>query len=748
MWRRGDSAHPVAREAARLEDAAVAGDAHRLVARERRGPRRAVRAHRERRGRVGVGLPEVRPDDRDRQEARRRAARAGVDDVAALLVLAGGGDGQVLDRDDRGKALERLGVPDADPPPAIRAGAAAGDDVTAGVDAEALGTRGGEPLRGARDRPALDEARGVEATGRADGEGAARRTVQAHAPRQHLVHLRPAVGQGQLAAVETADLAVLAVGAEGRVGLAEPVERHLDVDVVPDVDPDRDAHDVADLRHALERRRPPSELPGSELGVRRSGSSQPPRSELRPPFPNLAVMTGLDTSERLWRDPPARIRTRAAPVPPRRRPARRRPVVVDVLAAAAGIGLGITIGLEVTAESAGSLSAPGGIAIALGRLAGLLAAYAMVIVVLLVARVPPLERAIGQDRLVTWHRKLGPWPLYLLLGHTVLITVGYARQASTGVLHQFGQLLWTYPGILAATVGSLFLFAAAITSYRLARRRLAYETWWSVHLYTYLALFLSFSHQIDTGASFVGHPVARAWWTALWLGPLAVVLAARIGLPVWRSLRHRVRVVGARQEGPGVVSILLRGRRLDRLPVAGGQFFQWRFLRRGVWWQAHPYSLSAAPNGDLLRITVKDLGDHSSGLARALVGTRVAIEGPYGTFTADTATRDRVVLIGAGVGAAPILALLQDLPDTTDVIAVLRASTRADLVLRDAIAREAGRRGGRLVELVGPRGRVRMDTASLRGLVPDLPGRDVYVCGAEALSRRLAGELTRAGVPE
>jgi DMSO/TMAO reductase YedYZ heme-binding membrane subunit len=208
---------------------------------------------------------------------------------------------------------------------------------------------------------------------------------------------------------------------------------------------------------------------------------------------------------------------------PRRRPAQQRPIVVDWLAGAAGLGLGITIALAITAESAGSLSAPGGIAPALGRLAGLLAAYAMVVVVLLVARVPPLERGIGQDRLVTWHSKLGPWPLYLLLAHVVLITVGYARQAKTGVLHQFGQLVWSYPGILAATVGSVALFAAGITSYRLARRRMAYETWWAVHLYTYLALFLSFSHQIDTGASFVGHPLARAWWTALWAGTLAVV---------------------------------------------------------------------------------------------------------------------------------------------------------------------------------------------------------------------------------
>src|SRR3954454_9473426 len=255
---------------------------------------------------------------------------------------------------------------------------------------------------------------------------------------------------------------------------------------------------------------------------------------------------------------------------------------------------------------------------------------------------------------------------------------------------------------------------------------MAYETWWAVHLYTYLALFLSFSHQIDTGAAFVGHPVARSWWTLLWLGTLGVVVASRIGLPVWRSLRHRVRVVSVTPEGPGVVSVLLRGRRLDRLPVAGGQFFQWRFLRRGLWWQAHPYSLSAAPAGDELRITVKDLGDHSSGLARLRPGTRVAVEGPYGTFTADTATRRRLLLVGAGVGTAPVLALLQELPETADVTVLLRASTPEELVLRDGVAEEVRRRGGRLLELVGPRERVRLDAEALKQTVPDLRRREVY----------------------
>jgi ferredoxin-NADP reductase/DMSO/TMAO reductase YedYZ heme-binding membrane subunit len=448
----------------------------------------------------------------------------------------------------------------------------------------------------------------------------------------------------------------------------------------------------------------------------------------------------------------------AAPSPPRRPPAgaavrralpaRQRPRVVDGLAALAGLGFGATLALGIGAESPGSLHAAGGWATAAGRLSGLAAAYAMAVVVVLVARLPPLERAIGQDRLVAWHRRLGPWPLYLLCAHAVLITVGYARAAQDGPLHQLGQLIWTYPGILAATVGFVLLIAAGVTSYRLARRRLAYETWWSVHLYTYLALFLSFSHQVDTGAAFVGHPWARTGWTALWVATLALVVGCRVALPLWRSLRHRVRVVGVRPEGPGTFSVLLEGRRLDRLPVAGGQFLQWRFLRRGLWWQAHPYSLSAAPTGRHLRITVKDLGDHSAALARMRRGTRVAIEGPYGAFTTDARRRDRLLLVGAGVGITPIRALLQELPEAgVDVEVVLRGSRAEDLVLRDEVAEHAGRRGGRVHELVGPRERVALDAAALRRLVPDVARREVYVCGPGGFAQLVVSAARAAGVP-
>jgi hypothetical protein len=153
----GGSAHAMAGEAGRREDAAVAGDAHGVVAGERRRPRGTRLALREGCGRVGVGRAEVGSDDRDGQEPGGRAAGPRVEDVATLLVLAGGRDGEVLDRDDGGEAPEVLRVADADPPEAVGSGAAAGDDVAPGVDAEARGAGRGQPLGSAGHRPALDE---------------------------------------------------------------------------------------------------------------------------------------------------------------------------------------------------------------------------------------------------------------------------------------------------------------------------------------------------------------------------------------------------------------------------------------------------------------------------------------------------------------------------------------------------------------------------------------------------------------
>jgi predicted ferric reductase len=429
---------------------------------------------------------------------------------------------------------------------------------------------------------------------------------------------------------------------------------------------------------------------------------------------------------------------------PRRRPA----PAAAVVAAAAAAGLGGVLYMGVAAESAGALAAPGGVATFLGQLAGLSGTYLLLLMVVLVARIPVLERHVGLDRLLRWHRLLGQWPVYLIAAHVLLVTTGYARTGRTGVIRQFEVLLESYPDVLAALVAFALIVTTVLVSIRRIRRSMRYETWWSIHLYLYLALALAYAHQIADGQSFVTHPLDRWVWAALWASTAGTVAVYRLGVPVIRSLRHGLRVVSVSEEAPGVVSVVCRGRQLENLGVEGGQFFQWRFLAAGHWWSAHPYSLSALPRRNLLRFTVKDQGDHSSRLASMPAGTRVLIEGPYGTFTRHASSRRRVLLVGAGVGVTPVRALLEHLPSGTDVVLLLRVSKEEDLLFRAEFEALVSRRRGKMLVLAGSRQRWPLHPDQLAQLVPDLAAREVYVCSPEPLARRVVASARALGVPD
>jgi predicted ferric reductase len=440
----------------------------------------------------------------------------------------------------------------------------------------------------------------------------------------------------------------------------------------------------------------------------------------------------------------SRARARGPAIPPAPSP---RPGLVQVALGVAGLGLGVTTALTFTSERGSQFTAPGGPATFLGSLTGMVGTYLALGMVLLVSRIPFVERVLGHDGLLRWHRRLAPWPISLLAAHALLITVGYAQAARSGVWHQVGVLLTQYPDMLIATLGLGLMCLAGVISLRAVRQRLRRETWWTVHLVMYLALALSFAHVLVLGPAFVGHPLTQAVWWVVWLATAGLVLGYRIGLPVLRSVRHQIEVVEVRPEGPGVVSVILTGRNLDRLAVSGGQFFCWRFLAPGMWWQAHPYSLSALPQPPYLRLTVKGLGDHSASLARLRPGTKVMVEGPYGTFTQDAQQRRRAVLIAGGIGVTALRALLEDLPRGSKPVVILRATRPQDLVLSPEVRQLVKLKHGQYHEFVGPREQASVTAAALRHIVPDLHHRDVFICGPEGFVTSIAALASRLGVP-
>jgi predicted ferric reductase len=386
-----------------------------------------------------------------------------------------------------------------------------------------------------------------------------------------------------------------------------------------------------------------------------------------------------------------------------------------------------------------------------GRIAGLLCGYSCAVLVALMARVPLLERRIGSDRVARWHAMAGRYTVSLLVAHVTLILFGYAAQDGAGIVHETLSVVLDYPDMLKATTGTLILFAVGITSARAARRRISHEFWYYLHLLTYVAVFLAFFHQLALGSDFVGDFAAQAAWYVLYVGTAALVVWFRLLAPVRLNLRHRLRVESVHREAPGVFSVVVCGERLDELGAEAGQFFRWRFLSDGMRWTSTPYSLSAPPRPDRMRITVKALGDHSAAVGLLRPGTRVWAEGPYGALTAERRTASKVLLIAGGVGITPLRALFESLPGGPGEVTLLyRARTTEDLALGAELEAIAQWRGARVLYAVnGADGtRPRFTAESLRASVPDLAGHDVYLCGPPAMARDLYGALRAAGVSD
>jgi predicted ferric reductase len=203
-------------------------------------------------------------------------------------------------------------------------------------------------------------------------------------------------------------------------------------------------------------------------------------------------------------------------------------------------------------------------------------------------------------------------------------------------------------------------------------------------------------------------------------------------------------------EAPGVISIYMTGRDLDQLAVRSGQYFVWRFLNREGWWRGHPFSISSAPNGQWLRITIKDLGDWSKMLQTLSIGTRVFIEGPYGVLTGARRTRPKVLLVAGGIGITPLRALLEALPAKHgDLTLIYRVRDARDILFRDELETLARARGAEFHYLIGRRSGDPgdpLDASSLERLVPDVRDRDVYLCGPVAMMQRVEGSLRRLGL--
>jgi predicted ferric reductase len=382
------------------------------------------------------------------------------------------------------------------------------------------------------------------------------------------------------------------------------------------------------------------------------------------------------------------------------------------------------------------------------RVSGMAAGYGAPVMLLLMSRMPVLERVVGADKLARWHAIAGPLVIALAVLHAVAALVDWAGVRGTGLWSAWLEMV-SWPGLLIAALGTELLILVGIASARWIRRRLSYETWHVFHLLGYLAVGLGFTHQL-AGPALAGNRALQIAWSLLYTYTFAVVLRYRVVQPLHQLWRHRLHVERVVRESDDVVSVVMRGNHLDELRAEPGQFFRWRFLTLAHWRSAFPFSLSAPPTGNRLRITIKAVGAGSRSLQDLKPGDLVLAEGPYGALTERRRRRAKVLMIAGGVGITPIRVLFEtlDLPGE-DMTLIYRAPREADLVLKHELDEVARRKGSRVIYLTGPS----TDPANqltahrLHSLVDALRDHDIYLCASARLSAAIRESLLSSGFP-
>lgn len=386
---------------------------------------------------------------------------------------------------------------------------------------------------------------------------------------------------------------------------------------------------------------------------------------------------------------------------------------------------------------------------AIGRSLGIVAGVLLMTQLLLASRAPWVERALGHDRAIQRHTRIGKVAITLLLVHLAIMTTVTGVYEDRDPVAQAVQWATGPWFMLFAQIAAAAFLVVLLTSLAAVRLRWPYERWHGVHLLVYVGTAFAIPHQFLEGSTFRDGGAALWFWLALYTVSVGSFAVFRIVRPLARYARLRPRVESVVSLPDGSTTVVVAGNGLERLGARPGQFFLWRFLAPGLRAQAHPYSLSAAP-GDRLRITVKPSGDGSRALAGLKPGTPVLIEGPLGVFAHEARSRPALLMIAAGIGVTPVRAMLEEVAEGDDVTVVIRARSRAEAPLLDEVEQLARAKGATLHVITGSRGATwgtAERPASVADFVADPAGVDVFVCGPDAWARSVVADARACGVP-
>ena len=395
---------------------------------------------------------------------------------------------------------------------------------------------------------------------------------------------------------------------------------------------------------------------------------------------------------------------------------------------------------------------------AISRLTALVGTDLLLIHMLLVARIPWIDKFYGHDKATIAHKKLGKTVLYFVVAHFLASLISFSITEGKNLVATWWWFITDVEDMLTATLGLLLMVLVVVTSLNFARRKMSYEAWFYVHLLSYASVLLAVPHIFTSGSDIAGKPLQTIYWAALYFFVAFSLVWYRALQPVVASLGKGLKVSQVVRESEDTISIYVTGKNIIRLGAQAGQFFLVRPLAKGHWYKAHPFSISATPVDQYLRFTIAIRGDDSAWLQTIKPGTRLILEGPYGVFTEERRTREKVVLMASGIGVTPVRALAESLVARPgDITVIYRVRNEADANLIEELRELCRIRGHKFAVIAGQRGPNgswlnadpwgRNDQQRLLEIAPDLADSDVFICGPEVWTRQVVKTVVRTGTP-
>ncbi|MFA7314696.1 MAG: ferredoxin reductase family protein [Candidatus Magasanikbacteria bacterium] len=389
--------------------------------------------------------------------------------------------------------------------------------------------------------------------------------------------------------------------------------------------------------------------------------------------------------------------------------------------------------------------------ISIARITGLLSVFFVLLQLILIGRVKWIERVYGLDKLSHAHHLTAFLTLFFVISHGLFVTFGYAIGSQISFFTQTMYFI-KYWELLPAIISIFIFIFVFVSSLIIVIKKMKYETWYFIHFFSYLAILLAFSHQMELGGDFVGNIYFQTYWWLLYFFTFTNLFFYRFFLPTYSFYKHQFFVEKVEKDDGGAISIYISGKNLDKFKYTAGQFAIWRFLDKKRFLQAHPFSFSSSPQDKYLRITIKNLGDFTSDISNIKPKTRVIIDGPHGIFTAKRTTNKKLAFIAGGIGITPIKSILASLDENYQSIMFYCHQTSQDTIFKQE-QKQFPEKQIKIIHILSKEqnnineyGYIDMD--KIKKFVPDYLERDFYICGPRPMVKLAIKILDELNVPK